>query len=311
MMAFVQANHCDMMKTELERVHGKFFTQENPPESYVAKHTPVISQSGVDNQITVTVGPQGNYHPIVPTGVTVHFINYIYVVDQDSKTIEFKTMNPTGTSPPISATFDVPAGVTKLKVFAYCNLHGLFGSDWFDIPTSWQVSTIQRQECTIQPPSMEACESYHKDFLLRQQREFDETSAYTETDSNKKHIPYITLADDKGSASIIVGVEGLYHPMNGPTHWLTEIWVVDQDDKIIKWIPLDPTGKDKAQVTFDVPAGTTKLTAYVWCNLHGLYKGPTVVVPTSQTSASRVDSLSFAVLTFLFGLYQVGNNIIA
>merc|ERR1712187_1080446 len=58
----------------------------------------------------------------------------------------------------------------------------------------------------------------------------------------------------------------------------THIYVVDQSGNIVAMQNLDPTGMDIASISFTIPKYTTSLTAYEFCNLHGLWQGPTVVV---------------------------------
>ena len=65
-------------------------------------------------------------------------------------------------------------------------------------------------------------------------------------------------------------------------HWITEIYVVDQTGEIMTMQSLNPTHVDIAQITFDIPSSATTLTAYEWCNIHGLYVGPTVDVATGE-----------------------------
>ena len=75
-------------------------------------------------------------------------------------------------------------------------------------------------------------------------------------------------------------VDGVTEP-----HWITELYVVDQNDKILTMKSLDPTGVDAATLDFDVPEGTESVTAYSWCNIHGLWVGPTVEIPASDAVA--------------------------
>merc|ERR1719330_663649 len=62
-------------------------------------------------------------------------------------------------------------------------------------------------------------------------------------------------------------------------HFITHIYVLDQDQNLVTLQELDPTGVDVASINFTIPIGTTSLTAYEWCNKHGLWEGPTVSVP--------------------------------
>merc|ERR1712110_382497 len=48
---------------------------------------------------------------------------------------------------------------------------------------------------------------------------------------------------------------------------------------------MDPGESDIAIASFRVPRNATSLTAYEFCNLHGLWQGPTVFVNKSETNA--------------------------
>merc|ERR1712087_744080 len=74
----------------------------------------------------------------------------------------------------------------------------------------------------------------------------------------------------------------------GTVHFVTHIYVVDQDGDIVGMRALDPTqivhGPVPAQAEFDIPDGTTSLQAYEWCNKHGLWEGPVVNVSSTLTA---------------------------
>ena len=82
--------------------------------------------------------------------------------------------------------------------------------------------------------------------------------------------------------------EGEIHPMNGSSdgvispHWITEVWIVDDQGYTTTLKALDPTGVDYASLEFFPREGAETLTAYIWCNIHGLYVGPTVNVPAND-----------------------------
>jgi desulfoferrodoxin (superoxide reductase-like protein) len=95
-----------------------------------------------------------------------------------------------------------------------------------------------------------------------------------------KHVPYIQLHKN-GTATVTVGVEGSYHVMKGSSreldeegnpvepHWITDIYVVDQNGTIITMESLNPADMEVAQIHFTVPSNATTLTSFEWCNIHG------------------------------------------
>lgn len=306
-LAFVQAEHCDVLKRELERLDAKFFDNSQASNLFIEKHTPFFMSSTSAEEVDIVIGKQDNFHPIKTTVGSVHFITYVYVVDQDEKLLDVMTLDPSARTIPIKATVKIPKDVSKIKAYAFCNLHGLFAGEWYNV----QSGTSTREPCAVEAPVEAAFPTYHLDFKRRQDAEFNSQNAYTETDDNKKHIPYVTLSDDKSTGTVVVGVEGEYHPMNTEApHWITDLYVLNEKNEIIYWKTLDPTGKDTATTTFSIPAGTKKVTVYSWCNIHGLYVGPTYDVE-APTSISNINSFSIALVTFLYGFSQVGLEIIA
>lgn len=76
------------------------------------------------------------------------------------------------------------------------------------------------------------------------------------------HVP--TLAVKDGSVTI-----NSTHPMTRE-HWVTTMYVKDQDNKVI-WLK-EYLGTDTLEKTFKLPANTTKIIAYAYCNLHDDWK---------------------------------------
>lgn len=127
-----------------------------------------------------------------------------------------------------------------------------------------------------------------------------------------KHTPYISFDEAAGTAFVMVGSEeSEIHPMNGSSdgitepHWITEVWIVDDQGYTTTLKALDPTGVDHASLEFYPPEGSKTLTAYIWCNIHGLYVGPTVDVPAKNDGFVLVEdndsgsSASFSVVAIL------------
>mmetsp|Transcript_130442 Transcript_130442/g.244051 ORF Transcript_130442/g.244051 Transcript_130442/m.244051 type:complete len:105 (+) Transcript_130442:2-316(+) len=69
---------------------------------------------------------------------------------------------------------------------------------------------------------------------------------------------------------------------------------------------LDPIGMSKASVSFEVPRNASLLTAYEFCNKHGLWKGPTVQVPKSSNTEASEPKDSDVDMTFVILWIVVG-----
>merc|ERR1712190_391274 len=100
------------------------------------------------------------------------------------------------------------------------------------------------------------------------------------------HTPFINVVGDL--ATITVGSSAL-HPMTPSSdpdqvHWISHIFVRDQHGRTFFTKMLAPNEGSYADVTFGIPAGVTRMTAYAFCNKHGLYVGPS----TSYDGVGRV-----------------------
>jgi desulfoferrodoxin (superoxide reductase-like protein) len=81
----------------------------------------------------------------------------------------------------------------------------------------------------------------------------------------------IELHDGEGAATVTV-----MHGMS-VEHWISDIYLRNQDDIIIGYVEL--TGEDpEARARFDLPRGTTRITAYAYCNLHDHWTADSVRV---------------------------------
>lgn len=211
-------------------------------------------------------------------------------------------------------------------MFRCSNLHGFWEGPAVQVPTS-DVAVLQETlksvvidgECTVSDFPESAWPSVHADFVRLQAQVFLSEVPFTE-DKGVKHVPYINVNDD-GTSSILVGKVGeAIHPMNGVTddgatdpHWITELYVTDQDGNIVAMKSLDPTGVTEATWTFETPEGASTLQAYSWCNIHGLYVGPIVEVTTTKeattdasvgkpvTAMDGKNSGTIAVVSFIIG----------
>eukprot|EP01064_Diplonema_japonicum_P003833 TRINITY_DN1251_c2_g2_i1.p1 TRINITY_DN1251_c2_g2~~TRINITY_DN1251_c2_g2_i1.p1 ORF type:complete len:1151 (+),score=248.42 TRINITY_DN1251_c2_g2_i1:23-3454(+) len=103
--------------------------------------------------------------------------------------------------------------------------------------------------------------------------------------SNPKHKPMLTIKNAEALVSIGEGtvMEGQpIHPMMA-AHFIDTIYAVDQNDKVIASSSLIPNQGSPATMSFTIPAGTTHITPYSHCNIHGLYKGDTMALQMTPT----------------------------
>jgi len=275
--ALASAQYCPALHADfLRRQAAKYGSQTPFNETSGAKHTPYISITGT--QGTVKVGNGQPYHPMVASSDpnTVHFITTIYVLDQSGGFVAMDVLDPTGVSM-AQMQFDIPSSATNLVAYEWCNLHGLWKGPEVSVSPGPNVAT-----CTKSQVDSTAQTSFIADLHRRQAAApFNSLIPFNES-MGSKHTPYIALQGNSGT--VTVGNGSPFHPMVASTnpaivHFITLIYVLDQAGNVVVMKNLDPTSVNKATITFSVPSGATSLTAYEWCNKHGLWKGPMVPVP--------------------------------
>ncbi len=84
-------------------------------DNLAEKHTPVLKAE--DGKITVTVGPADKMHPMTHE----HAVAWVCLVT--NKGSQRKMLSPNGVA---EAVFLITPDERVLKVFAYCNVHGLW-----------------------------------------------------------------------------------------------------------------------------------------------------------------------------------------
>merc|ERR1719265_228134 len=190
-------------------------------------------------------------------------------------------------------TFDVPKWATKLKPYDFCNKHGLWDGAEVTVPQyhmtakslyAWQTNPNTWKYIISELHRM------HKTFQKRTSPYFAEgTDIPWDVDKNS---PNLSIQGAK--VSVIVGSEskGKLHPMIASTdpaevHYITHIYVLDQDNNCVYLEALDPTNTEIAQVEFYLPSHATRLTPYSYCNLHGLWYGVSADVPVNARREQR------------------------
>ena len=76
------------------------------------------------------------------------------------------------------------------------------------------------------------------------------------------HIPQVTFHEGEGALSLFTK-----HSMS-EAHWITAHYLRDQDGKLIGFQAYKGTDAE-ARHRFELPKGTTRITAYSHCNKHG------------------------------------------
>lgn len=103
-----------------------------------------------------------------------------------------------------------------------------------------------------------------------------------------KHDPFLHI---NGTAAV-VSVRGTggstvtLHPQTDQHH-ISDIWVQDQAGAVVYYVALDGSAAAPT-ATFTVPHGTTSLVPMEFCNLHGLWQGPTYAVHATDAAGSEL-----------------------
>jgi len=121
------------------------------------------------------------------------------------------------------------------------------------------------EKTIIDPPPLSKLKSWEErakqleDYGLVKSRENGSANGATEEDI-KIHVPKVTF----GSNSLGISVN---HSMT-PDHYITTIYIKDQDDKIFGLKELLPITDKIPYAEFGVPKGTTSISAFSFCNVH-------------------------------------------
>jgi len=98
---------------------------------------------------------------------------------------------------------------------------------------------------------------------------FNSVTPYTGT----RKAPRISLSES--IVTLAVGLDDA-----DPKEWVTAAYVKDQNGNVIE--ATEYQSPKATTLTFHVPAGVYELTPFVFWNLHGLYRGESVTVPTNS-----------------------------
>eukprot|EP00746_Dinoflagellata_sp_MGD_P076239 gnl/MRDRNA2_/MRDRNA2_30692_c0_seq1.p1 gnl/MRDRNA2_/MRDRNA2_30692_c0~~gnl/MRDRNA2_/MRDRNA2_30692_c0_seq1.p1 ORF type:complete len:654 (+),score=102.56 gnl/MRDRNA2_/MRDRNA2_30692_c0_seq1:254-1963(+) len=271
-------NFWEVEIAELKRVqmkeHGKPVNSEQFSKD---KHVPFLTISGSQARVTVGLGDEDTpYHPMKASEdpEEVHYITHIYVVDQMDTCVAMQMLFPDGSSNTAEMIFDIPAWATKLKPFEYCNKHGLWDGPEVIVPQCQSLSMVKSLDS-------KCWQSVIAELYRRHKKHHGKQEPFVGS-STEENTPYISFHGNK--FRVTVGNGDHPHPMKATTnpvevHYITHVYAMDQNNSCVGMDALDPTRCDIAQVEFDLPRQATKLTPFGYCNLDGLWVGPTVQVP--------------------------------
>ena len=220
-----------------------------------SKHEPYCK---IDQNRRATIkvrGTAGSITTLHPMS-SAHHISNIWLTDQDSNVICEASFD--GTEPSPEMTCDLPAATTSVQSHEFCNLHGLWSGPMLNV--EWELLAASKEAMTSVTGTGPAY--YHV---------YDGTRT--------KHDPMVIfdVADSTSNVGriVVLGTGGsttTLHPHSPPAHFIEAVWARDQHDTIVF---MAETGGNN--VTFDLSTAVPSVTAlvpYEYCNLHGLWRGP-------------------------------------
>ena len=260
-------------------------------------HNPYIVINGPVGTVlvgkgAVTGAPEDGIHPMEDNPEYIHYIETIWVEDQDGNLLSMRHLSPAEPSP-ATMEFEIPEGTTSVQAYQYCNLHGLFrGPSVAVLPSS--VNSTANAGCSVRQctegTSASACQAFTGELWRRA----DDTP---KDDPTGEHKPYLIL--NGSHATIVVGIGategnegGLIHPMQPSgdqdlVHWISHIFALDDLGNLVALCELLPTDPAPASCSFEVPQGIVFLRPYEFCNKHGLYVSDMVQIASANATAER------------------------
>jgi len=302
---------CDSMFAEMSRRQLK---EQGQPQPYVEGdmlsdlHTPVVTyQSDPITQMThgkVMVGKAT--HPLVASNDPdkVHYIETIMIVDENDAVLvmgELTAEDNNGKVSTLDFNFLTPKTMTP---YVFCNLHGLWKGETVTLSGNATGNTCDVPKCGKEQDAV-AVGSAVAVLKHRQNVSFGRKDAFPVINNdvlNSLHRPVIDTIGDMVKVTIGMGPlngpagcpNDCYHPVTAsadPTkvHWPEYVYVVNESGLVVHFVELAPSGDGgPVKVYFETPASSSVLTAYTYCNIHGLF----VSEPFKVSGGSALPSAS-------------------
>lgn len=277
-------------------------------------HTPIITFTtnsdvtygkvlvGVGNSGTVPDGcDNGCVHPLIPSNDPdkVHFITTIFLLNELNETIalgELTAEDNGGKVASLNFVFPTPTTITP---YVYCSIHGL-----------WQGETViasqkpsEFRQCSVskcfQEKDAVAVGSSIAALVHRQNITYSTKDPFPVTPGdilNSLHRPVLQVLGSHVKLSVGMGPDGPegspnggYHPVTttvdpATVHWPEYAYVVNEAGTVVYFNEIRPDQPDPVMLYFETPADSTTLTAYVYCNIHGLFVGEPITVENGQAA---------------------------
>mmetsp|Transcript_45815 Transcript_45815/g.92458 ORF Transcript_45815/g.92458 Transcript_45815/m.92458 type:complete len:227 (+) Transcript_45815:646-1326(+) len=101
------------------------------------------------------------------------------------------------------------------------------------------------------------------------------------------HVPVLVVDEAQNRGLVRIGAEP--HEMvpgpEPPEHYIGYIWVKDQTGAVVGAGKFEPGQGTLPEIFFEIPEGTTELTAYEACNIHGVWVSETYKLGSGDSGA--------------------------
>ncbi|CAL1129696.1 unnamed protein product [Cladocopium goreaui] len=251
------------------------------------KHDPYIVLNGTVGKVLVGKGAvTGHFedpiHPMEDDRNAIHYIETIWVEDQDGNLLSMRHLSPAEPSP-ATMIFEIPPGTTQVRAFEFCNRHGLYRGPSVSVLPS-NILPDAKTGCSVQQctegTSVSACQAFTFELFRRDN--------VLKNDPTGERTPFLTL--NGSQATIVIGNEtGLVlEPSND---WVSHVFALDDLGNLVALCELLPSAT-LASCSFELPAGIIFLRPFVFNTEHGLYVGDTVQVAAASATLTGERSCS-------------------
>jgi desulfoferrodoxin (superoxide reductase-like protein) len=224
------------------------------PGSWAGKeagHAPRVTVDPTGTKVTVFAK-----HEMVPAGGAKpeHHIDLLYLRDAKTKALlGVAELAPNGEA---KAEFTVPAGTTQVVAYAKCNLHGVWSQVANVAPAVVRNETTEASIKTLENGAV---------YTAANEGPFVGKAA--------THVPTMTVTGTTVQVTVPHEMKVANRRVQPPVaaHYVTTIYLRDQNDTVIAQAALAPPRNAQATASFTLPPGVSLVTAYAVCNQHGAW----------------------------------------
>jgi desulfoferrodoxin (superoxide reductase-like protein) len=302
---------CDSMFAEMGHrqmtEHNKAlpFVSTGPTDILGGLHTPVMTFQkdlvtgmtygkvlvGVGNTEAGPAGcPNDCVHPLTASNDpdAVHYITTIMIMDETGAVLsmgELTAEDNNGQVASLDFNFPTPQ---KMTPYVYCSIHGLWQGETVTLSTTnSSKATCDVPKCLKEQDAVAVGSAVavlkHRQNVTQGTKDAFPVKAYDIL--NSLHRP--SLETIGGMVKVTIGMGPLdgpagcpnqcYHPVTASSdstvvHWPEYVYVENENGLVVYFQELAPSGDGgPVKVYFETPASSTVLTAYTYCNIHGLF----------------------------------------